>query len=155
MNMGGPLLVVSDIERSKEFYAKALGQTVISDYGANVTFDGGFSLQTGFAELAGFDPALIVQKSHSFELYFEAADFDECTARFDAMQVEYLGGGVREYSWGQRVVRFYDPDGHIIEVGEPMDFVAKRFLRQGLSVEETARITQYSAEIVEKIKSEL
>jgi len=25
-----------------------------------------------------------------------------------------------EHSWGQRVVRFYDPDGNLIEVGTPM-----------------------------------
>ena len=24
------------------------------------------------------------------------------------------------HSWGQRVVRFYDPDGNLIEVGTPM-----------------------------------
>ena len=40
--------------------------------------------------------------------------------------------------WGQRVVRFYDPDGHIIEVGEKLDAVISRFMEQGLSTEETA-----------------
>ena len=25
------------------------------------------------------------------------------------------------HSWGQRVVRFYDPDGNLIEVGTPME----------------------------------
>ena len=43
-----------------------------------------------------------------------------------------------EHRWGQRVVRFYDPDKHIIEVGEKPEAVILRFMEQGLSVEETA-----------------
>ena len=43
-----------------------------------------------------------------------------------------------EHRWGQRVVRFYDPDRHIIEVGEKLDAVILRFMERGLSAEETA-----------------
>jgi len=43
-----------------------------------------------------------------------------------------------EHSWGQRVVRFYDLDKHMIEVGENMTLVVKRFIDIGLSIEEIA-----------------
>lgn len=36
-------------------------------------------------------------------------------------------------------MRFYDPDGHIIEVGETMPSVVRRFLAQGLTLEEVAQ----------------
>lgn len=26
---------------------------------------------------------------------------------------------IERQAWGQKVFRFYDPDGHIVEVGEP------------------------------------
>ena len=45
---------------------------------------------------------------------------------------------VIEHSWGQRTVRFYDPDGHIIEVGENMRTVVQRFIAGGLTPEQTA-----------------
>lgn len=45
--------------------------------------------------------------------------------------------------WGQRVIRFYDPDGHIVGLGESMRCVVVRFLRQGMSVEEAARASQF------------
>lgn len=45
---------------------------------------------------------------------------------------------VKEHRWGQRVVRFYDPDGHIIEVGENMKMVCKRFLDSGMTPEQVA-----------------
>ncbi|MBQ8137428.1 MAG: glyoxalase, partial [Clostridia bacterium] len=54
------------------------------------------------------------------------------------------------HRWGQRVVRFYDPDGHIIEVGEKMDAVVRRFVRQGLSMEETAARMDVPLEFVQK-----
>ena len=45
---------------------------------------------------------------------------------------------VIEHSWGQRVVRFYDPDKHIIEVGENIKVVCKRFLNRGMTPEQVA-----------------
>ena len=51
--------------------------------------------------------------------------------------VEYVHPIV-EHSWGQRVVRFYDPDKHIIEVGENMKIVCKRFLNSGMTPEQVA-----------------
>ena len=46
---------------------------------------------------------------------------------------------VHQQPWGQRAMRFYDPDGHIIEVGETMPSVVRRFLAQGLTLEEVAQ----------------
>ena len=46
------------------------------------------------------------------------------------------------------MVHFYDPDRHIVEVGESMGTVARRFLAQGMSVEQTAVITQHPVEFV-------
>ena len=53
---------------------------------------------------------------------------------FDILYIHKL----HEHPWGQRVVRFYDPDGHIIEAAEKLDAVIARFVAQGLSPEETA-----------------
>lgn len=44
-----------------------------------------------------------------------------------------------EHSWGQRVVRLYDPDKHIIEVGENIKMVCKRFINTGMTVEQVAK----------------
>lgn len=37
------------------------------------------------------------------------------------------------------MVRFYDPDMHIIEVGENMKTVCKRFLDSGMTPEQVAK----------------
>ena len=48
-----------------------------------------------------------------------------------------------EYPWGQRDIRIYNPDMHIIEIAESMESVIKRFLSQGMSVEEISERTMY------------
>ena len=45
MKLTGPMLVVTDMRCSRTFYEQVLGQTVVLDFGENVTFDGGFFLQ--------------------------------------------------------------------------------------------------------------
>jgi len=145
MRFACPLLVVKDIGVSRAFYESLLGQTVILDFGENITFEGNFSLQSksSWAYFIGKSEDEIKEKADNFELYFEADDFDDFLARLKKYQgLEYLHG-VREYPWGQKVIRFYDPDYHIIEVGENMKNVVRRFYAQGLSVDEIASRTQH------------
>ena len=52
---------------------------------------------------------------------------------------------------GSRVVRLYDPDFHLIEVGESMAVIARRLLDEGLSVEETAAQIQHPVAFVRAV----
>ena len=64
--------------------------------------------------------------------------------------IEYLGE-VIEHSWGQRVIRFYDLDEHLIEVGEDMQMVVKRFLASGMTMEEVSAKMDVSIEDLTKL----
>ena len=81
------------------------------------------------------------------ELYFETEDFD---GFLDTLEGVRLVAPVIEHRWGQRVVRLYDPDDHIIEVGEPLQVVCRRFLESGLTQEGIARRMDVPLELVEK-----
>jgi len=144
-----PLIVVNDIDASRKFYEDILSQKVILDFGANITFDGDFSLQSKstWADFIDKTENDVLSKSNSFELYFEAKNFDDFMQKLALFNIEYVHD-LKEYIWGQRVIRFYDPDMHIIEVGESMETVVRRFLAEGLSVEETAKRTQHPIEFV-------
>ena len=86
------------------------------------------------------------------ELYFEEDDFDGFIAKLGQRNdIQYIGDGVKEAGWGQRTVRFYDLDGHIIEVGENMKMVVKRFIHSGMSMEETSRRMDVSVSDLEKL----
>ena len=138
MKMKNPMLVVTDIDKSVSFYEKVLGLHVIMDFGANKTLTGGLALQTleTWQEFIGTND--IAFGGNSTEIYFEEDHFDEFAENLKKCNVEYVHP-VKEHSWGQRVVRIYDPDQHIIEIGENMKAVCKRFLDGGMTPEQTAK----------------
>ena len=132
-----PLLAVTDIDRTVAFYEKVLGLQVITDFGANKMLTGGICLQTleTWREFIGTDEVSF--GGNQAELYFEEENFDAFAERLRTFDIAYVHP-VQEHAWGQRAVRFYDPDRHMIEVGEAMKTVCKRFLDSGLTPEQTA-----------------
>ena len=150
-----PLIVVDDIEASKKFYTRILDQEMTMDFGTNVTFAESFTIQsksswTGFIE----KPATEIRyQGNDAELYFEEEEFDAFVERLKTYEVKYVHQ-VIEHAWGQRVVRFYDPDMHIIEVGESMVTVCRRFRGQDMTVEEIAKRTMFPKEVVEMFLEE-
>lgn len=137
MKYKNTLLAVADMERSKSFYRELLGLRVVADFGANVTLSGGLALQTleSWRDFIGKEEICFF--NNAAEVYFEEDDFDAFAERLAAFGVNYVHP-VLEHRWGQRAVRFYDPDGHIVEVGENMAAVCGRFAAQGLSVRQIA-----------------
>ena len=137
MKFQNPLLVVTDMERSVEFYKTVLGLHKIVDFGANVTLTGGVCLQTLDSWRTFIETDQVELEARNGELYFEEEDFDRFAERLSGLFIRYVHP-VKEHAWGQRVVRFYDPDGHIIEVGEAMTAVCRRFLESGMTPEQAA-----------------
>ena len=137
MRFSNPLLIVTDLERSKAFYQEVLGLSVVLDFGANVTLDGGICLQTLDTWQEFIDTDEISFFSNSSELYFVEENFDGFLQALSRFEIRYVHP-LKEHRWGQRVVRFYDPDGHIVEVGESLAAVCRRFLAQGMTHEEVA-----------------
>jgi len=137
MKMKNTLLAVTDIDKSVEFYKKVLGLRVIMDFGANKTLTGGLVLQTleNWQEFIGTDN--VAFGNRSCEIYFEEDNFDQFAEKLKTCDVEYVHP-VKEHAWGQRVVRIYDPDKHIIEIGENLKAVCRRFLDSGMTPEQVA-----------------
>lgn len=147
------LLSVKDVNASKQFYKELFNQEVALDLGRNVTFSGGFAIQEDFAWLTNVPVNSVIEKSNNMELYFEVDDFEKFIEKMKAYRyIEYVHEP-KKYEWQQRVVRIYDPDHHIIEIGESMSVIAKRYLTEGYSIEETSKIIQHPIEFVEMISN--
>ena len=143
------LIAVKDMEKSKKFYQDVLGLEVVGDFGANVTLTGGISLQTAntWKDFIHKQASEIIFGNNAAELYFEEDDIDAFVEKLNSFDIDYVHLLI-EHSWGQRAVRFYDPDKHIIEVGENLVIVIKRFMDSGLSAEETAKRMDVPVEYV-------
>lgn len=151
MTYTATVISVRDINAARRFYEALFGLELYQDYGINISFTCGLSLQQEFDWLVGLPKGSVTRKPNDMELCFEEEDFDGFLAKLNACPgIEYLGPVV-EHSWGQRVVRFYDPDGHIIEVGESMKRVIQRFQAAGMSMEEISVQMDVSISDLEKL----
>ena len=145
------VISVADISAARKFYEELFGVEVYQDYGRNIAFTCGLALQQDFDWLVSIPKEKVLKKSNNAEIVFEEQDFDGFLNKLKAYSnIEYLGE-VIEHSWGQRVIRFYDPDGHVIEVGEDMKMVIQRFLNAGMTREEVSVKMDASLEDLEKL----
>lgn len=121
MKLKNILIVVKDIEKSKQFYQDLFGLELVLDNDGNMILTEGLVLQdeTIWKSFLGKD---IVPENNSCELYFEERDIEGFIQKLEAYypKVQYVNR-LMTHSWGQKVIRFYDPDGNLIEVGTPME----------------------------------
>jgi predicted enzyme related to lactoylglutathione lyase len=146
------VVLVKDVATSRQFYEGVLEQEVFMDFGPNVSFAGGaFAIwQVDHAHGIMFGKPSGEVGQGEMEVYFESDDVNGVVERFEEAGVKFVHP-MREQPWGQRVVRVYDPDGHIVEVGEPIPVFVTRFLSQGISVEQAAERTGIPVEAVQQI----
>jgi catechol 2,3-dioxygenase-like lactoylglutathione lyase family enzyme len=132
------VILVEDIAVSRRFYEGLLGQKVVSDFGPNVVFGGGLSIwQAEHARRIIFDETDADRGApgcDNIELYFEADDIDAALVLVEGVGTDMIHP-IREEPWGQRTFRCHDPDGHIVEVAEPMPVAIRRLFRHGYKPE--------------------
>ena len=147
----GSAISVDDVNASRKFYEGLFGLNVYQDYGLCVGFSCGLSLQQGFDMIMGVPKDKMVKRSNNMELYFEEEDLDGFLKKLEGYpDIVYLHG-VKEQPWGQRSIRFYDPDGHLIEVGEAMKAVIRRFMASGMSMGDVSKRMGVSVGDLEKL----
>ena len=120
MKLKGFLIVVKDIEKAKQYYQDLFGLEMLADNDGNMILSDGLFLQEEkyWKNFVGRD---ILPRSNSCELYFEEKDIEGFVRKLETLypETQYVNR-LMTHSWGQQVVRFYDPDGNLIEVGTPV-----------------------------------
>ena len=120
MELKNTLIVVKDIDKSLKFYQDLFGLELIQDNDGNMILSEGLVLQAeSYWRL--FLQKEVTWHTNSRELYFEESDIEGFIRKLEALypETEYVNP-LMTHSWGQQVVRFYDPDGNLIEVGTPV-----------------------------------
>lgn len=120
MKLRNVLIVVKDIEKSKKFYHDLFGLDMLLDNDGNMILSEGLVLQDEaiWKEFIGRE---VVRRSNACELYFEEPDMEAFVEKLEKLYPDTVYvNKLMTHSWGQQVVRFYDPDGNLIEVGTPM-----------------------------------
>lgn len=120
MKLKNVLIVVKDIEKSKQFYHDLFGLDMVLDNGGNMILTEGLVLQDEKI-WKSFLEKEVIPKSNSCELYFEEKNIEAFIEKLEKLYpaIQYVDR-LMTHSWGQKVIRFYDLDGNLIEVGTPM-----------------------------------
>lgn len=117
MKLKNILLVVKNIQKSKQFYQELFGLDVVLERDENIILTEGLVLQEEklWEECLNTD---VITKNNSCELYFEEREIEIFIQKLEDLypSITYVTP-LTTHSWGQKVVRFYDLDGHLIEVG--------------------------------------
>jgi catechol 2,3-dioxygenase-like lactoylglutathione lyase family enzyme len=147
-------LFVKDIEASKKFYLDLLGLSIDLDFGKNVIFKNGFAIweiQSNhiIPKTLGLDK-ISDSNVNRFELYFETENLSEIFESLKSKDVTFLHD-IHEEPWGQQTIRFFDPDNHLIEIGESMRVLVNRFYNQGLTIEQVSLRTSVPVEEIKKL----
>ena len=120
MKLKNVLIVVKDIEKSSQFYNDLFGLDLVLDNDGNMILTEGLVLQDEkiWKELLEKE---ILPESNSCELYFEEQNIEAFAEKLERLypSIRYVNKLV-VHSWGQKLVRFYDLDGNLIEVGTPV-----------------------------------
>ena len=121
MRLRNVLIVVNDMDRAIRFYKEIFGLQVILDQDGNVIMSEGLVLQDANIWQRFLNKELI-PKNNMTELYFAESDIEGFAKKLEEsdFEIEYVNE-LMEHSWGQKVIRFYDPDGNLIEVGTPVN----------------------------------
>ena len=120
MKLKNILIVVKDIEKSKKFYHDLFGLDMVLDNDGDMILTEGLVLQDEKI-WKNFLKKEVIPENNSCELYFEEHDIDAFAQKLEKLYplTKYVNE-LMTHDWGQKVIRFYDPDGNLIEVGTPM-----------------------------------
>jgi catechol 2,3-dioxygenase-like lactoylglutathione lyase family enzyme len=150
MKFHSTVVFVKDIEKTKDFYLNLLNQEIEHDFGRNIILKSGITLWE-------MDANHLIKKkletdvnSNRFELYFESENIDNVFEKLNKYGFKFLHKITTE-DWGQRTLRFFDPDNHLIEVGEPLEVFVKNMFESGLNTEQISLKSGISEEAINKI----
>ena len=121
MKLRNFLIVVNDIEKSRQFYHDLFGLQVLVDFDGNMILTEGLVLQDRKI-WEKFTGRGVTFENNASELYFEEREIESFAEKLEKLYPDTVYvNRLMTHSWGQKVIRFYDPDGNLIEVGTPMD----------------------------------
>ena len=119
MKLKNILLVVKDLNASGQFYHDLFGLNVILNSEGNLILTEGLVLQEEGLWKTCLEKD-ILPENNACELYFEEPFIEEFAEKLDRLypSIQYVTP-LTTLDWGKKILRFYDLDGHLIEVGTP------------------------------------
>jgi catechol 2,3-dioxygenase-like lactoylglutathione lyase family enzyme len=147
-------IFVKNIDISRDFYCNLLGLTIDLDFGKNVIFKSGFAIweiqKDHIIPLTLGLENITNSSSNRFELYFETDNLPDIFMVLKNKNIRFLHE-IHEEPWGQQTIRFFDPDNHLIEIGESIRQFVRRFYDQGMTIDQVSKRTSVPVEEINRL----
>lgn len=113
------IALVQEVEISKAFYRDVIGINIVQDSGSFVLFEGNFAIHDAAIFYRYIDKQYEGDKMgrDNLDLYMTTDDLAAMQEKLELAGVKFIHK-IRKCEWGESVFRIYDPDGHIIEIGD-------------------------------------
>jgi len=111
------IALVDNVAVSKHFYKDILGLTVIKEFDTFVLFEDGFSIHDGKTYAEYIDEEFCGQSVCHTAFYFTASDIFEIQQKLLQNNVKFIHEIIQQ-PWGEKCLRCYDPDCHVLEIGD-------------------------------------
>lgn len=153
VNFHSSVVFCNDLPKQREFYEKFLGQQVKQDLGGCVVFQNGFTLwqleeKYPISRELGYTYEPIGNRN--LELCFETAAIEDAVEKVLLSDLRILHN-LEEEEWGQYTIRFYDPEGNLVEIGESLRTMVKRMQQSGMGIDEIAEKSGLQKRMVENL----
>lgn len=147
------VILTDDFETMKAFYQKILQQEIEVDFGNCIGFKNSLSLwklNEGYPIAERLGKTFDRSGNRNLEICFETDDFERVVATLKKHDLKYLHETTEEL-WGQKTIRFYDPEDNLVEIGESIPCFVKRLKEQGMTEIEVAERTSVPLKVVIEI----
>lgn len=145
------VIFCNNLKEQRDFYEKFLNQKLEQDLGGCLVFNNGFTLwqldqSYPISRELGYTYEPIGNRN--LELCFETETFEDAVEHVLMSDLRILHN-VAEEEWGQYTIRFYDPEGNLVEIGETLGCMVRRMSEDGKTGEEIAALTGLPLNFIE------
>ncbi|WP_075602575.1 VOC family protein [Saccharicrinis aurantiacus] len=147
------VIMTHDFDKMKAFYQEILQQEIDVDFGNCIGFKNGISLwklSEDYTIAKKLGKTYHPSGNKNLEICFDTNDYEAVITKLKEHNLIYLHETIEE-SWGQKTIRFYDPENNLIEIGETIPCFVKRFYHEGMSVNQVSERTSVPIEMVKEI----
>lgn len=143
------IVFVKDLQKSKAFYRDVLGLRIAQEFDTIIFFENRFVIHCVRSILKtvykkGLMRRFFSQGAKNILIYLETDNLEEAYQNILNAKCKIVHP-IQKQAWGQSVFRFFDPDGHMLEIGEAMHLTPEDF--------DMERKVEIEKPIEEKLKS--
>lgn len=113
------IALVSDIKESKHFYEDIIGLKINQEFDTFILFEDDFAIHKADLFYEYINKPYHGEKMGrgNVDFYFTTSDLESYRDKLREAGVIFIHD-IRRHDWGESVIRVYDPDGHILEIGD-------------------------------------